>query len=357
VGGQSTGPLASTQTYTLACTGPGGTVSDSVTINVTPNTPPLAPTISGVSTGFVTVSYPFTFTATDPDNDTIHYEIDWDNNTTVDQTLPAGFILSGSARIQPNDWTAAQIATFRARTVDSRGGVSGWTTKIVDITLPPVLTVSLLGDYGTVALNDTKNKTITITNTGGGTLNVTGITASAHFTCTLGCSGLLAAGMSQPATIRLTAPGTVPLPTPPGTLPTETITVRSTNASNGDQPVTAWATIVPAISINPGPLDFGDVIIRKFKDLPLTIKNNSSVPVLAGSFTVAAPFSCVPSGTSCLYGQINPGSSVQVMIRFSPTVVSNGQTVTGNMPLGTPLNNTGILVGNGVPLSFKVIER
>jgi hypothetical protein len=129
------------------------------------------------------------------------------------------------------------------------------------------------------------------------------------------------------------------------------------NSNGGTKNIDVFATIVPVLTINPGPLDFGDVIVTKFKDLPLTITNTSSgVDVPRGNITVAAPYSCVPSGTSCSYDPINRGESVQVMIRFTPTVVSNRQTGTGNLSPGAPQDNTADLIGNGVPLSFKVIE-
>jgi hypothetical protein len=350
--GQVVTPLVTT-TFTLTCTGLGGTVSDSVTVNVTPNSPPLPPTICCATTGFVGISYPFAFTAIDPDFDTIHYEIDWDNNGTVDQTLPAGFVPSGTTQTQPNNWAGIGVKNFKARTVDSRGGVSAWTPWTITITTPPILSVSPLSvDFGTVAVNEIKNSVtmnaswITIINAGGGLLDVTGITSSAHFACISGCTGALAAGLSQVANIRLTAPAT------PGALIPETITVNSSNA--GSQDVSVYATIVPVISINPGLLDFGDVILKKCSaDKTLTINNNSStVTVPAGTLAVAPPFSCA---TTCDYPEIPPGGSATIMMRYCPTAlgVQNG---VGTLSTGIQ-DNTGDLRGKGLPLTFNVREK
>jgi hypothetical protein len=201
-------------------------------------------------------------------------------------------------------------------------------------------------DFGTIAVGEIKDKTITITNTGGGILDVTGTASVAPFTCIPpGCSGALGAGLSQTATIRLTAPAT------PGA-PSEIIRVNSSNAGFKDVPV--FGNVIPVISINPGPLDFGSVILKKCSvDKALTINNNSStVTVPAGSISVAAPFSCA---TSCDYPAIPPGGSSVIMMRYCPTALG-AQTGVGTLSTGIQ-DNTGNLQGTGLPLTFKVIEK
>jgi len=106
-------------------------------------------------------------------------------------------------------------------TCTNAGGSGSASVSFTVTIVPPQLSVSPLGDYGVVVVNETKDKTITITNTGGSgsTLNVTGIadiSGSPHFACISGCTGALASNASQNAVIRLTAPAT------PGALPNET---------------------------------------------------------------------------------------------------------------------------------------
>jgi hypothetical protein len=321
------------------------------------NTPPNAPTIGGPTTGLPSTSYNFTFTATDPDLDTIHYEIDWDNNGTVDQTLPAVFIPSGATRSQTNNWAGVGVKTFKARTVDSRGGVSGWTSHTITIDAPPVLSVIPTNvDFGTVVVNEVKDGTtmnatwITITNTGGGTLTGALDFASApNFSCAPfgNCTFSLTSGASQVAKIRLTAPAT------PGPLGAEIVMV---NSNGGNQPVTVSGMVIPVISINPGPLDFGSVILKKCSvDKALTINNNSStVNVPSGSISVAAPFAC---STSCDYPAIPPGGSAVIMMRYCPTALG-AQTGVGTLNMSPVIeDNTGDLIGTGLPLTFNVQER
>ncbi len=127
----------------------GGTCTNgswgSITNTCTFNSAPLDPTIGGPAAGYLfeTQSFTFTFTSTDPQNDQIKYEIDWDNNGSVDQTLPAsGYVNSGTTLSQANNWASAQTATFKARAVDTFGHQSGWTTKSVIISPTPDLTVT-----------------------------------------------------------------------------------------------------------------------------------------------------------------------------------------------------------------------
>lgn len=59
LGSESTGNLTSDKTYTITCVGPGGTVSDAVTVNVD-NVPPPAPTVDIKANGFdgpITIDY------------------------------------------------------------------------------------------------------------------------------------------------------------------------------------------------------------------------------------------------------------------------------------------------------------
>ncbi len=58
-----------------------------VTISV-PNTPPTQPRISGLKMGTQGISYTFQFLATDEDNDTLTYTIDWGDTITTSDSFP-----------------------------------------------------------------------------------------------------------------------------------------------------------------------------------------------------------------------------------------------------------------------------
>jgi hypothetical protein len=136
------------------------------------NRPPVAPTIDGPASLLVAQVGTFGFTSTDPESDQIKYEIDWDNNGSVDLTLPvSGYTASGNRLTQNNNWGSPQTATFKARAVDSGGRTSGWTSKTVTISVTPDLIVSVDVAPSPVTVQDGQSVTLTATvkNQGSGT--------------------------------------------------------------------------------------------------------------------------------------------------------------------------------------------
>jgi len=129
--------ISADRTYTVTCSGstnPPGT--DAVTVTFTDNGGPLtgSMSISGPTTGVEDVSYTFTFTATDPESDTIRYGIDWDPSTDIDEWVPtSGYVASGASRDSSTSWSTPGIKTFRALAEDSRGAQSGWKTHTITL--------------------------------------------------------------------------------------------------------------------------------------------------------------------------------------------------------------------------------
>lgn len=106
---------------------------------VVPNNAPTAPTITGPATGTTGSPVTFSFTATDSDGDQVRYGIDWDNNGTVDVWAPSsGRVNSGVASSATYTWPTAGTFTFRARTEDDNGTLSGWSAaKTVTVSNAP----------------------------------------------------------------------------------------------------------------------------------------------------------------------------------------------------------------------------
>ncbi len=252
-----------------------------------------------------------------------------------------GLPANGSQNLGP-------ITSSGTYTVTCTNGASSGSGNItITVIGPAVLTIAPTNiNFGTVAISEVKDSTtvnasyITITNTGGSTLNITSISPSANFACVSGCTVSLGAGLSQVANIRLTAPGT------PGALG-QSVTV---NSNVGTQAVTVNATVSALISTN-GPLNFGKVILTKTKDAVLTIHNNSSsASIPAGTVSTGGAFSCV----SCAYGIIPPNGNASVTLRFSPgsTLGIQGGTAT----IGAT-GESAALSGEGVRASFDVKEK
>mgnify|MGYP001604119193 FL=1 len=112
------------------------------TVAATPN----APFISGPTTGYTNSAYVFSFAATDPASTTVRYGIDWDNNSVVDQYLPAsGYVGSGVYQDATRTWLTTGSSTLQAFTQNSNGATSTWSTHTIFIsTAPPPPPVALV---------------------------------------------------------------------------------------------------------------------------------------------------------------------------------------------------------------------
>ncbi len=140
---------------------------------VSSNNPPTAPTIVGPTTGEPSTSYSFSLTATDPDNDTIRYGLDWNNDTLVDQWVPSsGYINSGTSQSVNKLWPAVGTYTFKALTEDVNSGRSGWTSHT--ITIANSCAIGIINNCGVMETPSGGNS---------GTCTVSG---TCNYTCTNG---------------------------------------------------------------------------------------------------------------------------------------------------------------------------
>lgn len=104
-----------------------------------PNRPPNAPTITTGTVSCAGNSSTFTFRAADADGDQVRYLIDWDNNGTGDQWVPAsGRVASNTAKSVTRIWTTTGSKTFRVLTEDDNGTRSTWVTKTITIPACPI---------------------------------------------------------------------------------------------------------------------------------------------------------------------------------------------------------------------------
>lgn len=156
--------------YTLSI--PSQTIPFTLTAVALGN-PPTAPTIVGPTTGEPSTSYSFSLTATDPDNDTIRYGLDWNNDTLVDQWVPSsGYVNSGTSQSVNKLWPAVGTYTFKALTEDVNSGRSGWTSHT--ITIANSCAIGIINNCGVMETPSGGNS---------GTCTVSG---TCNYTCTNG---------------------------------------------------------------------------------------------------------------------------------------------------------------------------
>jgi parallel beta-helix repeat protein len=119
--------------YTIADDGSHTTQSETwvFTTGGGTNHAPEAPTIQGPSTGAAGTSYNYTFVATDPDDNTVSYYIDWGDGTNSGWNGPYS---SAEEIIVSHTWNTRGSYTIKAKAKDIYGAESPWVT--LKITMP-----------------------------------------------------------------------------------------------------------------------------------------------------------------------------------------------------------------------------
>ncbi len=308
-------------------------------VGIASNNNPNAPTITGPASGLTSTSYGYGFTATDPDGDTIRYGVDWDNNGTVDELIPAsGYISSGTQGTSNHSWGSAGTYTFEAQTQDSRGGLSGWTSKTVTITTPPAPVATLTPTSATIILGASQTLTYTCTNSSSGTINGTAITAdgSAHtMSVTPGSSGVT----------------------------TYTLTCTGTGSTQAFSNITAYPVLTGSCSASPSSGTTATTITWTASGSGgtgsgYTYSWGGTAP-LAGATGPSAPVTYPSAGSKTGTVTISDGVQTTSALACSTTVSITGLqpdlTVTANVApvsgtAGTPLTFTGTVqnIGNAV---------
>jgi hypothetical protein len=93
--------------------------------------PPKAPVITGQTDGNVGVSYMYTFTLNDSDDDAVFLDIIWGDGTVDEWIGPYG---SNSSVSIPHTWNEKGTFTIMARGIDTYGAISGYGT--LTVTMP-----------------------------------------------------------------------------------------------------------------------------------------------------------------------------------------------------------------------------
>jgi len=171
-------------------------------------------------------------------------------------------------------------------------------------------------DFGDVIVNKAATQTITITNlsTSTGVMEGSVDSLSGPFSVVSG-AGSFSLGIGQSKKVVVSFTPTFPGPFS-GTL---SVTHNATNLSSPTS-VSLIGTGVPAInlSVNPSPMDFGEVTVGQSPTQTLTITNlSTSVGTLDGEIgTLSSPFSVISGGGPF---SLAVGQSKKVVVSFSPT--------------------------------------
>jgi subtilase family serine protease len=246
--------------------------------------------------------------------------------TLSTSTLPSGV----TAGFSPNPTTTTSTLTFTASSTATTGtttititGVSGNITQTTSVNL----TVNTVNSSPAVSLSPTSltwtkvvvgqtgsAKTVTVSNTGGGTLNISSIAVSGNFALVAAppktaCGSTLAAGASCIVKVSFT-------PTQGGTV-TGSLSFTD-NAPGSPQKVSLSGTGVALVLSTTG-LNFGTVAVGSSSaSFPVTITNESSSSVtLTGITITGAKADFVITNNTC-GSSIAGGGNCSVSVAFKP---------------------------------------
>ena len=276
--------------------------------------PPAAKPIISPGTGTYTSSQQVTITDA-TSNSTIYY--------TTDGSIPStnSTKYTGAIAVSANE-TVNAIATATGFSQSATASATySFHEQVATVTPASLAFGNQVQGIASVA------QTVTLKNTGIGTLTLTGfpITGSGDFSQTNNCVGSLAAGSSCALSI-------VYMPTSLGDK-TATLTVTSDSIKAAPTVSLTGTGIVqpPVLTISPPSLDFGNQVVNTSSAArSVTVTNNSKTDtvVLSGVFTTSSVALSASSPTCS--SSLAPGMSCTVSVTFSPSAI---QAFTGTVTL------------------------
>jgi hypothetical protein len=342
---------------------------------VSNNNPPVAPTVTKPGSCTTTVPGTYSFSATDPDGDTIRYGVDWNNDGIVDEWVPAtGYVTSGTSQPKTHIFSTVGTNSFQVLTQDSNGANSGWTGSSISCAAPvqppiAVLTASpgsiTAGGSSTLAYTCTNGTTATISGVGtvtpaaGGPTNVSPVTTTTY---TLTCTN--SAGTDTNAATVTVGPAIPGTPTGLSAACNVAGTAVSLNWSptpgatgyyprvpvaNASECPSGWQLYTDGTTCYPNPDSWTQTSVTNFPVVPgrtynwwVHAGNSSGVNWPSpgyGTFTCAAP-----APTTCAFSA-SPATAPSTL-----TWSSNGTSCTGSgfsTGAGSPANGKAVVSTNG----------
>jgi hypothetical protein len=237
--------------------------------------------------------------------------------------------------------------TFKPTASGTRTG----TLSVSDNAVPSTQTVSLTGGGSPVASlsptsltfapqavgNSSSSQSVTLTNTGGATLAITGVSISGDFSQTNTCGSSVAVGASCDISVTFE-------PTASGTR-TGTLTITD-NANPTTQAVslTGMGTGGPAVSLSPASLTFAsEAVGTGSTPQSFTLTNTGTSTLTMTSVAISGDF----SQTNTCGSSVGAGGSCSVSVTFKPSASGSrtgAVTITDN---ASPATQTVSLTGTG----------
>src|SRR5258706_569979 len=171
-------------------------------------------------------------------------------------------------------------------------------------------------------------KSVTWSNTGSATLNISHIAMTGDYTQTHNCGGSLGAGASCNINVSFK-------PTTTG-MRTGTLSVTD-NASGSPQKAALTGTaITPAVNLAPTSLNFGKIPVGTTSTpMTVTLSNTGTGTLLISSMALTGPNPADYAQTNNCGGSVDPGANCTITITFTPGATGNRTStlaITDNAP-------------------------
>ena len=230
--------------------------------------------------------------------------------------------------------------------------------KVVDLSgtgQAPVLVVSdLVLDFGDLRVAAEADLQLTVTNDGSapliGTASISGPGASSFALTGPPGLPLLGPGQSAPIEVRFH-------PMSLG-LKTATLTISSNDPSTPQFFVMLGGTgVAPVVSVSPESLDFGNVNLDEFSELPLLLSNAGDAlggPLTVLGLSVTGDLAFTVDGDSPPPFQLAPGAGTQLTVRFHPLSAGSKAAVV-NIATDDPLTPNKVIPLTGTGLGPVIV--
>jgi len=203
--------------------------------------------------------------------------------------------------------------------------------------------------FGKIVVGKQSTQSVSVSNTGTGSLNVTSVAVSNQQFAVSGLAMPLSLGAGQSTKFNVTI-----TPSAVGSV-TGTLSV-STDASTSpvviDLSASAVANATPQLSVNPTSLDFGAVSIGQKGTSALVVSNTGSADLTVSMLTLTGASFAVSGITTP--ATISAGQSVSVTVTFTPTTTANATgslAIVSNDPsnptITVPLSGSGSSAATG----------
>ena len=181
-------------------------------------------------------------------------------------------------------------------------------------------------------------KSVTLTNTGSATLNISSITISGDFAIkTNTCGAQVQPGANCKVTMAFT-------PTAAGA---RHGTLSFTDDAPGSPQTVALSGTGESIALSPNPVNYGTVVVGQSSTMAVTVKNVGPATVSLTGFSITGETSDFSITANTCGGTIAPGATCSISVKFAPTVKGKRSGKLNVFNNGGGSDSTDKLVGTG----------